>query len=139
MQQCFQGLENLRKVNWLILNLKLYLKHTISEETLHSPHDEGYRFTDQIIINKMTGSEKELKTKKISRRARGRNIVQTVHSDCDDELQSVASDNPHLYTRSRSSVRYFQFLTLFNNIIIRTPLTTPALRSTCSNPEERDL
>ena len=80
--------------------MKLYLKHTISEETLHSLHDE-----DQIIINKMTGSEKEMKTKKISRRARGRNIVQTVHSDCDDELQSVASDNPHLYTRSRSSVR----------------------------------
>ena len=50
-----------------------------------------------------------MKTKKVSRRAQGRNIVQMVHSDWDEELKSVASDNPHLYTRSRSSVRYFDF------------------------------
>jgi hypothetical protein len=87
------------------MGLYLYLKRTISEETLHSLHVEGYRFTDQLYANKMKGSEKEMKTKKISRRARGRNIVQTVHSDCDEELQGVASDNPNLYTRSRSSVR----------------------------------
>ena len=105
MRQCFHGLGNLRKVNRLILNLKLNLKHTLSEESLHSLHDEGYRFADQCNANKMTGSEKEMKTKKISRRARGRNIVEACHSDCDEDLQSVASDNPNFYTRSRSSVR----------------------------------
>ena len=49
--------------------------------------------------------EKERKTKKVSRKARSRNIVQIFHSDCDEELQSVVSDNPHMYMRSRSSVR----------------------------------
>merc|ERR1711970_1470309 len=48
-------------------------------------------------------SEKGMKTKKISRRSRGRNIVQTIYSDYDDEMKSVTSDNPNLYTRSRSS------------------------------------
>ena len=79
----------------------------ITEETLLSPYDEGYRFKDRSSVNNKADSEKEMKTKKISRRARGKNIVQVVHSDCDEELQSVATDNPHLYTRSRSSVRYF--------------------------------
>ena len=77
-----------------------------TEETLHLPYAEGNRFT---------GSEKELKTKKISRRAQGKNNVQVVHSDCDEELQSEALDNPHLYTRTRSSVRYFELYWMFFN------------------------
>ena len=55
--------------------------------------------------NTAQSSEKEMKTRKISRRSRSKNIVKLVHSDCDEDLKSVNSDNPHLYTRSRSSVR----------------------------------
>ena len=80
---------------------------------MYSLQDEVYRFKDQHSVNNITCSEKEMKTKKISRRARGKNIVQVVHSDCDEELQSVATDNPNLYTRSRSSVRYFEFYWMF--------------------------
>lgn len=62
---------------------------------------------NEYLMNKdVATSEKGMKPKKISRRSRGRNIVQTIHSDYDDEMKSVASDNPHFYTRSRSSVRY---------------------------------
>ena len=82
----------------------MVLQNTVSEETMLSLNGE-FLITDQSGSNKLTSSEKDMKTKKISRRARGRNIIQVVHSDCDEELKSVASDNPHLYTRSRSSVR----------------------------------
>ena len=61
---------------------------------------------NEYLMNKdVASSEKGMKMKKISRRSRGRNIVQTIHSDYDDEMKSVASDNPNFYTRSRSSVR----------------------------------
>ena len=83
----------------------MLLQNTVSEEILLSLN-EGFLIKDQRGSNKLTSSEKDMNTKKISRRARGRNIVQMVHSDCDEELKSVASDNPHLYT---SSVRYFKF------------------------------
>jgi hypothetical protein len=93
-----------------------------SEETLQAINTETYKFRQHESENNTPGSEKEMKTKKISRRTRGRNIVQMVHSDHDEEVHSVASDNPHLYTRSRSSVRYFWYNNLLNHFFPQNTL-----------------
>ena len=72
---------------------------------LQALNNETYKVSHHDSERNTAGSENLRKSKKVSRRTRGRNIVPMFHSDCDEELQSVASDNPLLYTRSRSSVR----------------------------------
>ena len=81
--------------------IKLLLLSKGSAETLWALNNESYKF------NEWASAEKDAKPQKISRRTRGRNVLQKVHSDCDEDIQSVASDNPHFYTRSRSSVGCF--------------------------------
>ena len=54
-------------------------------------------FSDREIESNPAGFDKSSKMKKISRRVRGKNIIHTNGSDYEDELRSVASDNPHLY------------------------------------------
>ena len=81
-------------------------------------------------------SEKGRKTIKISRRIRGKNILPGFHSDCDEDLSSVASDNTYLYRRSKSSVSYYLIRTLPSIFCTRTPLTLPEQRSSCFYQEE---
>ena len=117
---------------------KLSLKSNAgSQETLQALNNEPYKSNHHDIESNMAGSEKDRKVIKISRKARGKNIM--FHSDCEEELQSVKSDNPYMYARSMSSVRCFRFFLIFTSKLFRTPLTTPALRSTCFNQEERHL
>ena len=52
----------------------------------------------------------QLKNKKLSRKVRSKNTFSVIHSDGEDDLRSMASDNPLLYARSRSSVSWYMFI-----------------------------
>ena len=59
---------------------------------------------EAFIVEPVMSFDTQLKNKKLSRKARSKNIFKVVHSDGEDDLRSVASDNSLLYTRSKSSV-----------------------------------
>ena len=59
---------------------------------------------ETLIVKPVMSFDTQLKNKKLSRKVRSKNTFSVIHSDGEDDLRSMASDNPLLYARSRSSV-----------------------------------
>ena len=66
-----------------------------------SPYrDNQYEVRSSVSVNIKSSENKKNRKKK----ARSRNFRGLFNSDCEDEIQSVVSDNPQLYHRSSSMV-----------------------------------
>ena len=87
------------------------LKHNLSgsQGTLNSdrenmPSLSPYRDNQYEVRSSVSVNMNRSENKKEKKRSRSKNFRGLFNSDCEDEIQSVVSDNPQLYQRSTSMV-----------------------------------
>ena len=75
------------------------------EKTSLSPYKNNqFEVTSSVSVNANFGETKKYKKEK--KKSRHNNFRRLFNSDCEDEINSVVSDNPQLYNRSSSMVSY---------------------------------
>ena len=85
---------------------------TVNTDREEAPSLFPYRdnqFEVRSSVSVTTNSSENKKYKKEKKKSKSRNFRGLFNSDCEDEVQSVVSDNPQLYQRSISTVSYLLF------------------------------
>ena len=86
---------------------------TLTADREESPSlykNNQFEVKSSVSVNANISETKKYKKKK--KKSRSRNFRGLFNSDCEDEINSVVSDNPQLYNRSRSMVSFVKYILL---------------------------
>ena len=78
--------------------------------SLSTHKNNQFEVKSSVSVNANISETKKYKKKK--KKSRSRNFRGLFNSDCEDEINSVVSDNPQLYNRSRSMVSFVKYILL---------------------------
>ena len=86
---------------------------TLTADREESPSlyiNNQFEVRSSVSVNANISETKKYKKKK--KKSRSRNFRGLFNSDCEDEINSVVSDNPQLYNRSSSMVSFVKYIRL---------------------------
>ena len=86
---------------------------TLTADREESPSLSPYKnnqFEVRSTVSVNTNISETKKYKKTKKKSRSRNFRGLFNSDCEDEINSVVSDNPQLYHRSSSMVSFVKYI-----------------------------